>query len=104
MARPRPVPSCRVVKKGSHTEGSTWAGMPAPVSLTSTTISPGAPAPSLAWAASRSLPPLSGVDPHLGQVGRQLELELDAAFAQRLGEGGKQPFHQTIDPLGHGME
>ena len=36
IARPRPVPSGRVVKNGSVTAGSTSAGMPLPVSLIST--------------------------------------------------------------------
>src|SRR5437867_6369640 len=35
IASPRPVPSCRVVKNGSQTEGRTCGGIPAPVSAIS---------------------------------------------------------------------
>src|SRR5512140_38091 len=57
IASPRPVPSARVVKNGSHTESSTRSGMPTPVSTISTTTSTSPLAARSAPAPMRSLPP-----------------------------------------------
>src|SRR5215213_170369 len=49
IASPNPVPSCRVVKNGSQTEGITCSGIPGPVSPTSTLMSDGC-RPLFPWA------------------------------------------------------
>src|SRR5574337_2031495 len=66
MARPRPVPSARVVKNGSQTDGSSCVAIPPPVSAISRTTDP-------AWPFSGARYPRIVSAPPFGMASRALE-------------------------------